>query len=144
MDRIKALMKKKQASLLEDKIKKLLTTYQSETSIYISEFVIKIKGRGVSIYGDDIMYFKSDGNYVQLVTDAKTHLYRTTLNSLSDSLDKNQFLRIHRSLVVNRFYIKSCNYNSNNEYKFHLKNGEQLISSRSYKSLISEYLSSIG
>ncbi len=67
----------------------------------------------------------------------------STLNSLSDSLDKEQFLRIHRSLIVNKFYIKSCRYNSNNEYKFHLKNGEQLISSRSYKSLISEYLSSV-
>ncbi|OUR91906.1 hypothetical protein A9Q87_08885 [Flavobacteriales bacterium 34_180_T64] len=143
IERIKALKKKKQASLLEDKIKKLLTTYQSETSNYINEFITKVKGRDVSIYSDDILYFKSDGNYVQLVTDTKAHLYRTTLNSLSDNLDHEQFLRIHRSLIVNKFYIKSCSYISNNEYKFHLKNGEQLISSRSYKHLISEYLTSI-
>ena len=143
IDRIVELKKRKEASNLEDKIKRLLTSYKVDDSKYNNEFTIKVKGRDLSIYGDDIMYFNSDGNYVQLVTDKKTHLYRTTLNSLSDSLDKKQFLRIHRSLILNKYYIKSCSYNGNNEYKFHLKNGEQLISSRSYKSLISEYLSSI-
>ena len=143
IERIKALKKKKQASHLEDKIKKLLRSYENEASDFLTEILIPLKGRDIPVYVEDIIYFKSDGNYVHLVTQTKSYLYRSTLNSLSDSLDTSQFLRIHRSIIINKIYIKKCTYNSNNEYKFYLKNEEQLVSSRSYKSLISEYLSSI-
>ncbi|WP_438426633.1 LytTR family DNA-binding domain-containing protein [Aquimarina macrocephali] len=92
---------------------------------------------------DDIIYSKSDGNYVQIITQDKTYLYRITMNALFDSLDTFQFLRIHRSLIVNNIYIKSCRYTSNNEYQLRLKNNKELISSRSYKSSISDYLSTL-
>jgi len=144
IERIKALKKKKQASHLEDKIKKLLRSYENEAMGYLNEIVILINGRDVTVYTEDIIYFKSDGNYVHIITETKSYLYRSTLNSLSDSLDPNQFLRIHRSIILNKYYIKKCVYNSNNEYRFHLKNEEQLVSSRSYKSLISDYLSNAG
>jgi len=144
IERIKALKKKKQASHLEDKIKKLLRSYENEAMGYLNEIVILINGRDVTVYTEDIIYFKSDGNYVHIITETKSYLYRSTLNSLSDSLDPNQFLRIHRSIILNKYYIKKCAYNSNNEYRFHLKNEEQLVSSRSYKSLISDYLSNAG
>jgi len=141
LERIRALKKKKQASHLEDKIKKLLRSYENEATDFLHEIVIPINGRDISVYVEDVIYFKSDGNYVHIVTQTKSYLYRSTLNSLSDCLDTNQFLRIHRSTILNKFYIKKCSYNNNNEYKFHLKNDEQLVSSRSYKTLISEYLS---
>jgi len=143
IERIKALKKKKQASHLEDKIKKLLRSYENEATDFLNEIIIPINGRDTTVYVEDVIYFKSDGNYIHLVTETKSYLYRSTLNSLSDSLDTNQFLRIHRSIILNKFYIKKCVYNGNNEYMFHLKNEEQLVSSRSYKSLISEYLSNI-
>jgi len=144
LERIRVLKKKKQASHLEEKIKKLLRSYENETTEFLNEIIISINGRDIPVYVEDVIYFKSDGNYVQVVTETKTYLYRSTLNSINDSIDTSQFLRIHRSIILNKIYIKKCAYNSNNEYKFHLKNDEQLISSRSYKSLISEYLSSVG
>ena len=64
------------------------------------------------------------------------------MNLIHDSLDSTQFLRIHRGIILNKFYIKSCNYISNNVYKFKLKNGDEILSSRSFTSKISEYLSS--
>jgi len=143
IERITALKKKKKASLLEDKIKKLLRSYENEATDFLSELIIPINGRDIVVYVEDVIYFKSDGNYVQIVTETKSYLYRSTLNSLIERLDANQFLRIHRAIILNKIYIKKCTYISNNEYKFYLKNDEQLLSSRSYKSLISEYLSSI-
>jgi len=142
LERIRVLKKKKQVSHLEDKIKKLLRSYENKATDFLNEILIPLNGRDITIYVEDVIYFKSDGNYVKIVTETKSYLHRSTLNSLSDRLDTNQFLRIHRSTILNKFYIKKCSYNSNNEYKFHLKNEEQLLSSRSYKTLISEYLSS--
>jgi len=143
LERIFERKKSKQASSLKYELKKLISDYQGETTSFLNKITINIRGRVLTIYIDDVLYFKSDGNYVQLVTDTKTHLYRSTLNSLIDNLDENQFLRIHRSIIINKIYIKNCAYTGNNEYKFLLKNGETFISSRSYKPLIIEYLSKI-
>ncbi len=143
LDRVFELKKRKKASNLEDKIKKLISNYESKPSDFLNEIIINEKGRDVGISIDDIIYFKSDGNYVQIITQDKTYLYRITMNALFDNLDTFQFLRIHRSLIVNKVYIKSCRYTSNNEYQLRLKNNKELISSRSYKSSISDYLSTL-
>lgn len=140
LERIFNLIKNKKTTELDRKIKKLLKNYQAEDTEYISELRVKHRGRHSIINTDDVIYFKSDGNYVQIITQAKSHLYRITMNSLIKKLNASQFLRIHRSIILNVVYIKQCIYNSNNEYKFILKNGEQLISSRSYKNIISNYL----
>ncbi|MBG6133251.1 two-component system LytT family response regulator [Aquimarina sp. EL_43] len=143
LDRVFELKKRKKASNLEDKIKKLISNYESKSSDFLNEIIIHEKGRDVVIRIDDIIYFKSDGNYVQIIMQDKRYLHRITMNALFDSLDTFQFLRIHRSLIVNKIYIKSCKYTSNNEYLLKLKNNEELISSRSYKPSISDYLSSL-
>ncbi|EZH71940.1 hypothetical protein ATO12_04795 [Aquimarina atlantica] len=143
LERVFELKKRKKASNLEDKIKKLISNYESKSSDFLNEIIIHEKGRDIVIRIDDIIYFKSDGNYVQIITQDKKYLYRITMNALFDSLDTFQFLRIHRSLIVNKIYIKSCKYISNNEYLLKLKNNEELISSRSYKSSISDYLSTL-
>ena len=64
-------------------------------------------------------------------------------SNLHIRLDLNQFLRIHRTLILNKFYIKQCTYMNNNVYKFKLKNDVEVLSSRSFSSQIAEYLSLI-
>lgn len=140
IERITELKRRNKASHFENQIKQLMNAYESCASDYLTEFIIKTKGRDIKIYVDDILYFKSDGNYVQIITESKTYLYRMTMSSLVKKLDNQQFLRIHRALMLNNIYIKSCKYLGNNEYTFKLKNGEKITSSRSYKSLISQYL----
>lgn len=137
--RIIEIQEKKEKSHLEDKVKNLLKTYNSTQ--HLSEFDIKTKGRKLTILCDDILYFKSDGNYVLLVTTEKKYLYRITMNKLYEQIDKTQFIRIHRSIVLNKIYIKKGVYTNNNEYRFDLKNGEEYTSSRSFSNQISEYLS---
>ena len=140
IDRIVVFKKRKVASNLEGKVKNLLRAYEANASKFLTEISLRIKGRPVSIFVEDVLYFKSDGNYVQLITDNKTYLYRSTLNTLFTELDPNQFIRIHRAIVLNKIYIKQCSYLSNNEYKFFLKNEEMLLSSRSYSGDIAKYL----
>jgi len=139
--RILELKKQKRASLIGQKLKNLLKIHETIDNNFLNEISIVQNGRTKTIFVDDIICFKSDGNYVQIVTDVKTHLHRMTLNALYENLDNSQFLRIHRSIVINKNYINSTTYIGNNEYKFRLKNGDILTSSRSYKSIISEFIS---
>ncbi|WP_298761626.1 response regulator transcription factor [uncultured Psychroserpens sp.] len=139
--RILDIKKTNKASKIEGQIKRLLLSLQEESSPFINQIVLSSKGRDTVINIDDVVYFKSDGNYVQLVTSEKSHLYRETMNMLYSQLDLSQFLRIHRSLILNKFYIRKCVYINNNVYKFELKNDLEVLSSRSFSSQISKYLS---
>lgn len=141
LERAIALKKEKKEGHIEEAVKKLMKAYEAKTSQFLSEFRIQNKGREHIIFTDDIVYFKSDGNYVKIITDNKTHLYRKTIRSIYESIDTEEFLRIHRSIILKKSYIKQTRYLGNNTYEFQLKTGEFLTSSRTYKSEILAYLS---
>lgn len=141
VNRVRDRKNQEKESDIEEKIKKVMQTYRSAASTYLSEINIKLRGKIIKVFVDDVVYFNSDGNYLKIFTDSKSYLYRKTMNSLYEDLNKDQFLRIHRSIIVNKTYIERVIYLGNNEYKFKMKNREELTSSRSYKSIISEYVS---
>lgn len=141
LERAFLLKKEQKKTHIEETVKKLMQAYEARTSTFLSEFKIQYKGRKIVIFIDDIIYFKSDGNYVQIVTDTKTHLYRKTIRSIDETINPEEFLRIHRSLILKKTYIQNAKYLGNNIYQFHMKNGEMLTSSRTYKAEISAYLS---
>ncbi len=140
IDRIAEIKHNNKASSLELKIKTLIQSYAGEHTPFLHKISINEKGRAITILFEDVLCFISDGNYVQIVTDHKTYLHRMTMNALFKSLNPNQYIRIHRSYVLKRTYIENCTYIGNNEFKFKLKNGSELISSRSYKPSVLEYL----
>ena len=91
---------------------------------------------------DDILYIKADGNYLRLYQNSSNyHLLRKTMNQLITELNHSDFLRIHRSLLVNPYFINHIHYLGNNEFEIHLSSNIRLKSSRSYKKDIDFYLS---
>lgn len=143
LKRVFKLKKEKKEAHIEDTVKKLMQAYEAKKSSFLSEFKIQNKGREITIYIDDIVYFKSDGNYIRIITDEKKFLYRKTISSIHESINPEDFLRIHRSLILKKTYIRDTKYLGNNTYQFQLKNGELLTSSRTYKAEISTYLSGL-
>jgi DNA-binding LytR/AlgR family response regulator len=55
----------------------------------------------------DILFLESDHVYVCVYTTTRKYLIRTSLQDQAEQLDKNIFLRIHRSYVVNLSKIDS-------------------------------------
>ena len=55
----------------------------------------------------DILFLESDHVYVSVHTATRKYLIRTSLQNYVEQLDKNLFLRIHRSYVVNLSKIES-------------------------------------
>jgi DNA-binding LytR/AlgR family response regulator len=50
---------------------------------------------------DDILYLESDHVYVCVYTTKRKYLIRTSLQNYVEQLDRDRFLRVHRSFVVN-------------------------------------------
>lgn len=130
----------KQDALLHQKMVKLLESHDHGQSEELQQLEVKEKGRTILVRVLDIRYMEAEGNYLRVYASDKTYLVRYTLQSIEEQLDSGLFLRIHRSLLVNTNFIREVKYDGNNQYAFHLKDGRCLLSSRSYRDAIHEYL----
>ncbi|MEO9871866.1 LytR/AlgR family response regulator transcription factor [Ekhidna sp.] len=128
-------------SAFNKKLMKLMKDFERPQDDFTSVITITDRGWEHEVELDEVFYIEANGNYLNLHTSDKTHLYRSTMNTFSKQLNPESFLRIHRSIIVNRRYIKKCIYLSNNEYEFILKNGKVLLSGRSFRQDIMQYLS---
>lgn len=73
---------------------------------------IKIREKGYVFYlpVDDIVFLKADGLYTVITTrDNKTYLERGILKDLHQQLPKEQFVRVHKTYVVNLQLVKAFN-----------------------------------
>lgn len=125
----------------QQQLMRLVETHQQqlkgEELVYLE---LKEKGRNIRVSIDDIYYFQSAGNYIALHTLQRKYLYRISMNALAEQLPAPNFLRIHRSYLLNTKYIAAHRYLNNNEFEFTLKNEVRLLSSKSYKPTIQTYL----
>ncbi|MCB0615972.1 MAG: response regulator transcription factor [Phaeodactylibacter sp.] len=129
-----------QDALLHQKMVNLLETHQHESSEARQHLEAKEKGRTIRIKAFDIRYIEAEGNYLKVNTPEKAYLIRQTLQSVEEQLNNQAFLRIHRSLLLNTHFIREAKYEGNNQYGFHMKDGRCLLSSRSYRDAIHQYL----
>lgn len=67
------------------------------------------KGYLVPVPYSEVVYLKADGLYTKVYTKAKSYLVRDILKSFEDKLPGDQFIRVHKSYLVNLAYIGSFN-----------------------------------
>ncbi|GAB5524024.1 MAG: LytTR family DNA-binding domain-containing protein [Roseivirga sp.] len=130
----------KRSANLNEQMMNLLNSYQQADEAYWTTMKLKEKGREVYVKVDDLLYLETAGNYVVLQTMEKQYLYRSTMNDLEAVLNPDEFLRIHRSFLVNKRFVKSQRYAGGNEFLFEMKNGKSLSSAKSYKESITRFL----
>jgi two-component system LytT family response regulator len=88
----------------------------------------------VDAAGDYMCVHVLDGNKVQ----ENTHILRKTMKELEVCLDPKQFIRNHRSTIVNKHFIDKFYSQMNGEYYLVLQNGKELKVSRSYKDKVKQ------
>lgn len=55
----------------------------------------------------DILYFESDGNYINMYCTNGVHKFRGTIGGVEAELTKRDFLRIHKGFIVNLRHVFS-------------------------------------
>ncbi|MEP6690856.1 MAG: LytTR family DNA-binding domain-containing protein [Gemmatimonadaceae bacterium] len=96
--------------------------------------MIKDGGSLFFIKTGDIDWIEAAGNYARVYAGRDVHLIRETMHSLEARLDPHQFVRIHRSTIVNLDRVKEMQPWFNGEYVVLLHDGRQLKLSRWYRS----------
>jgi len=69
-------------------------------------------------------------DYAEVTTAEGRHLVRATLSKFEQSLDPNQFLRVHRSRIVNIHKIERAESAGDGRLKLYMVNGETVQTSR--------------
>ena len=95
--------------------------------------VIKADGEIVCLKPGEIDWAESAGNYVCLHVGGNTHILRETITSLESRLGHRQFLRVHRSTLVNVDRIKTLRPSLYGDYAILLRDGTKLTLSRGFR-----------
>lgn len=81
---------------------------------------------------NEILYFSANSPYVNIFHLSKKYLHTETLKSLENQLDDKQFIRIHKSHIVNSDKIISIQSRKNGDYDVTLIDNTNLRMSRNY------------
>jgi two-component system LytT family response regulator len=106
---------------------------QSPAAERRDRLVIKSSGRIYFVRTRDIDWCEASGNYVRLHVGAQTHLVRGTMGHIESQLDQAQFVRIHRSTIVNVDRIQELHSSFGGEYVVLLHDKTRLTLSRGYR-----------
>jgi len=102
--------------------------------------VVKAAGRVVFLETEEIDWIEAAGNYVRLKVGAESYLMREAIGRIAQRLDPDQFVRIHRSIIVNVRKIKELQPCNRGEYMVILKDGKELSCSRGYRAKLRQLI----
>lgn len=84
----------------------------------------------------EIIYLQADGDYVQIFTKDGKYMKEQTMKCFEEHLPENQFVRVHRSVIVNVEMISRIELYEKQNQLLTLKNGQQIKTSPAgYKAL---------
>ena len=99
---------------------------------------IKENKKVIKVYLDEILYIEGLSEYVQIYTDTKKLITKTSMMNMEDKLPGGDFLRIHKSFIVSLSKIEAFTSASVDVP------GKELPIGRSYKKAVLEKLHSGG
>lgn len=127
------LVRRQEDDTVQRRLESLLADLKPATPP-ITRLLIKTRTRVYFVSTDEIDWVEAAGNYVRLHTGRQVHLLRQTMNTLEAQLDPDQFLRIHRSYLVNISRVRELRPIHSGEFDVILKDGTRLAMSRGYRS----------
>jgi len=131
----KALDKIKSKKDEVQEVQKLVESVSEKTDS-LDRVVVKSGTKIKVIPADKIIYIEAQDDYVMIYTEESKHLKEKTMKYFESHLDDSQFVRIHRSYIVNVNYIAQLEHFTKDSYLVILKNGAKLkVSDSGYKNL---------
>jgi two-component system LytT family response regulator len=111
-----------------------------ENPEFLLRIAVKSRHKVSVIPIEDIVYLEAEGDYVMIHTKDARHLKEKTMKYFENHLDPSQFIRIHRSYIVNAKFIDRIEYYDKENYAVLTKNGDKLKASTSGYKLLKQAL----
>jgi len=92
--------------------------------------IVKTGGKVLFLRAQDVEWVEAAGNYVRLHVGGEAYLFRESMKNMESRLDGEQFVRIHRSAIVNLDRIRELQPWFHGEFVVILQDGTKLMASR--------------
>lgn len=123
-----------------ESVQRVLQTMKGiSAETYADRLPVMENGRIVFVDTRDIQWIESVGNYARLHVASVHYDLRATLTNLEGKLNPREFVRIHRSAIVNLRYVKEVHPWFRGYHLVLLENGQKLRLSR-YQQGVAERL----
>ncbi len=105
---------------------------QAETgqSSPLERILVRERGQIIPLQTRQIAYLKADAKYTALYVDGKTYLVRLGISELEQRLDRQRFIRIHRSVMVNLDYVVTMKADEQSQLQLQMQDGSVLVANR--------------
>ena len=107
---------------------------------FIERIAVEVRGKLRPVPVDQIDYITSDGPYAELHVGDRRYVIREAMQTLEERLDPNQFMRVHRSVIVRLALVDVLHRGAGGDYELQLKNGLKLRVSRSRREALEKWL----
>ncbi len=106
-----------------------------------SRLAVKVRNEHVFLEVRDIIWVEAQGESVKVQTVTISHSVREPFHRFEQRLDAREFVRIHRSFLVNVARVKKIVPAMYGDYDVYTSDGSKLRMSRTYRSKLSQLLS---
>ena len=125
----------------KDAAKRLFALLENRySSDYVRRLAVASGGRIVFVAVEEIDWIGAEDNYARLHVGRRVHEVRETLQALMEKLDPGEFIRIHRSTIVNVRRIREVQPWFQGSHIIVLQSGEELRMSRYQKEAVERLL----
>ena len=100
---------------------------------YLKRIGVSSAGRISIVRAADVSWFEAAGNYIKLHVGDREHLTRQTMKELQSRLDPEQFVRVHRSAIVNLDRVRELQPWFRGEQVLILDDGTRVTIGRRYR-----------
>jgi len=132
LGRAKARVAQERVGVADDRVVEMLKTLAKQQRSP-DRIAIRNNGRVLFVKLADIDWIEASDNYVCLHCGKETHTVRETMSELESRLEPAQFLRVHRSAIVNLDRIKELQPWFRGDYKVILRDGTELTLTRNHR-----------
>lgn len=137
----KRIKSRKKLARLANQLNTLMTHFDENDPVlpsfarqkYLKRIPIKNGERITLLNADRVDWIEAADNYICLHSGGKSYLVRHKLSDIEKQLDPDQFLRIHRSRIVNIERIREMRPQGSGDCLLVLEDGTELASSRTYR-----------
>ena len=103
-------------------------------------FPVRSVGKIEFVPLDEIRWIKGAANYVEIHAESGKYMHRETMQNVVDQLDSTNFVRVHRSAIVNLEQIKEISSELGRFSLLVLRDGTELKIGSAYREALFDAL----
>lgn len=143
LEKVRNISQNKTEDMFEKRLMELFNFYKlkSPVSEPVKKLPVKQANKTVLLDPSEIMYITASGYYAEIFVSNKKYVLRESLNNLSENLASENFIRIHRSSIVNLLHVKEIVHSDFSEIDVRMTDNTLLHISKVHKR---EFLKKVG